>query len=270
MAKASEQFRQSDVALWGIVALVCGGLAVLGSNVAAMVPQSVLGGLHQPRIAGSSIETLRQQVADLSDQTTRLQRENTALLSRLSVQEKSDSDVVRRVGALEVSMPKLLEAIPDTALVDRGSVTASITPNDAETFPVEGGSVAIRQVPMAGVTPSDVPGQPLPEALPQQVAAIAPAPLSYGVQLGAAVPPEGTQALWADLNLKLGPLLLGLVPLVADDASGQFRRIIVGPFEELSVARALCERFERVSIACAPSAYSGTVFDPVGEPSEGG
>src|SRR5690606_33350150 len=103
------------------------------------------------------------------------------------------------------------------------------------------------------------------EALPQQVAAIAPAPTSYGVALGAAVPEDGTQALWTDLNVKLGPLLLGLVPLVSDDSNSDLKRIVVGPFEELSVARALCERFERVSIACAPSAYTGTVFDPVGE-----
>src|SRR5690606_37355682 len=122
---------------------------------------------------------------------------------------------------------------PDTALVDRSAVTASIGPDGSQTFNAEGGSVSVRQAPMAGTAAPDADlAQPLPDALPQQVAAIAPAPASYGVALGAAVPENGTEALWADLNGKLGPLLLGIVPLVSDDSTTDLKRIVVGPFEE--------------------------------------
>lgn len=84
---------------------------------------------------------------------------------------------------------------------------------------------------------------------------------AYGIAVGAAVPFEQTPALWSDLTLKLGPLLFGLSPLVTDEANGEGKRIVVGPIEELAEARALCQRFERVSIACIPMPFSGTPLD---------
>ncbi|MDN5850681.1 MAG: hypothetical protein L0H63_13765, partial [Nitrococcus sp.] len=62
MANASEQFRQSDVTRWAIVALVCAGLAVLAANVSALLPRSVLDGLHLTRLEGASVENLRSLV----------------------------------------------------------------------------------------------------------------------------------------------------------------------------------------------------------------
>ena len=68
-----------------MVALACGGLAVFGANVAALLPNSVLGGLHQPRLAGTaSIESLRSQVASLRDETVLLRRETMLLTSRFA------------------------------------------------------------------------------------------------------------------------------------------------------------------------------------------
>jgi hypothetical protein len=258
VAKASEQFRQSDVTIWGIVALVFGGLAVLGANISAVVPQGLLASLHQPRVAGPSVETLRQELADLKRDSARLQRENVALNTRFSMQERSGNDVIRRVAALEVSVPKLLEGLPDSVLVDRANLTASVGENDAQTFDADGGSVTVRQVPMPGLGTVVAPDQPLPEPVVPQTALVATAPAAYGIAIGAPVGDEQLVALWGDLNLKLGPLLLGLAPVVSEDSTGTLKRIVVGPFTELSEARALCERFERVSIACTPGSYSGT------------
>lgn len=258
MAKASEQFRQSDVTAWGIVALVCGGLAVLGANISAVVPQSVLGGLHQPRIAGPSLETLRQEVAELKQDSARLQRENAALTTRFSMQERSGNDVVRRVAALEVSVPKLLETLPASALVDRVNQTASVGDNQALSFDAEGGTVAVRQLPLPGLAAENATSQPLPPPVVPAPAQTASAPGAYGIAIGAPVATGQLDALWGDLTLKLGPLLLGLSPLVSDDSTGTLKHIVVGPFEEMADARMLCERFERVSIACIPGAYSGT------------
>ena len=56
MAKASEQFRQSDVTTWGIVALVLSGIAVMGANVSALMPRDVLAGLHKTRLEGASVD----------------------------------------------------------------------------------------------------------------------------------------------------------------------------------------------------------------------
>lgn len=253
VAKASEQFRQSDVTLWGIVALVCAGLAVFGSNVSLLVPDSIIGGLHQPRVAGASIETLRREVSDLRGETTRLKRENELLLSRFTLQERSGSEITRRVGALEVSVPLLLETQRND-MIDRASVTASILADDAVSFDAEGGSVTVRQ----SALPLAVADQPLPAPLETQTAMAIPNQNAYGVALGAAVPFEQAPALWTDLTLKLGPLLFGLAPLLGDEANGNDKRLIVGPIAELAEARSLCQRFERVSIACMPMPYDGT------------
>ncbi len=242
--------------IWGVVALVCVALAVFGSNISVLLPQSVIAGLHQPRVAGASIETLRAQVAGLRDETNRLKRENELLVSRFTMQERSSNEVTRRVGALEVSVPRLLETMPQGASVDR-SFTASIGANETLTFDTEGGSVAVRQSPLPQASTAGEQ-QPLPAIIAPQVALAMPNEDAYGIAIGAAVPFEETPALWSDLTLKLGPLLFGLSPLVVDAAEGDDKRIVVGPIELLAEARSLCERFERVSIACIPMPYSGT------------
>ena len=263
MAKASEQFRQSDVTVWGIVALVCVALAVFGSNIALLVPQSFIGGLHQPRVAGASIETLRREVSNLQDETIRLKRENELLVTRFSMQERSGNDITRRVGALETTVPRILESLPTGAAVDRSNLTASIGANQTLTYEAEGGSVAVKQSAMPQATATEAIDQPLPAPVPSQdtMAMALPNENAYGIAVGAAVPFEDTPALWSDLTLKLGPLLFGLSPLVADEANGDDKRIVVGPIAELAEARALCQRFERVSIACIPMPYSGTPLD---------
>jgi len=247
------------VTIWGIVALVCVALAVFGSNISLLVPQSIIGGLHQPRVAGASIETLRQQVAELSEETARLKRENELLVTRFTMQERSSNEVTRRVGALEVSVPRLLETMPNGVMVDRSTLTSSIGANETLTFDADGGSVAVRRstLPEAAPAPADT-SQPLPAAVEPQTALALPNENAYGIAIGAAVPFEETPALWSDLTLKLGPLLFGLAPLVVDEANGDNKRIVVGPIAELAEARALCQRFERVSIACIPMPYSGT------------
>lgn len=254
MAKASEQFRQSDVTLWGITALVCVGLAVFGSNASLLVPQGVIAGLHQPRISGATIETLRREVGALRDDTTRLRRENEQLLSRFALQEKSGSDVVRRVGALEVTVPLMLENQASVAMIDRANTTASIGAGETLSFNAEGGSVSVRQTAL----PQMMPAQPLPAPVAPQSAAPAPNQNAYGIAIGAAVPFEQAPSLWSDLTLKLGPLLFGLAPLLVDETNSSDKRIVVGPIEALSSARELCERFERVSISCMPMPYDGT------------
>jgi len=244
------------------VALVCAALAVFGSNISLLVPQSILGGLHQPRIAGASIETLRQQVSDLREQTNRLKRENELLVSRFAMQERSGNEITRRVGALEVTVPRMLESLPGGAGVDRSMFTASIGANETLTFDAEGGSVAVRQSALPQAVPvqtsDDETQQPLPAIVAPQLAMAMPNENAYGIAIGAAVPFEQTPALWSDLTLKLGPLLFGLSPLLVDQANGDDKRIVVGPIAELNEARALCQRFERVSIACMPMPYTGT------------
>lgn len=259
MAKASEQFRQSDVTTWGIVALVVGGLAVMGANVSAAIPGGILSGLHKTRIEGASLDQLRQQVADLRDQTLQLKRENSVLATRFALEEQQGNEVVQRVGALEVSIPRLLEALPDDAAIDRSSLTASIGAGETLSYDADGGSVSIRQQPMAEALPP-IPGeQPLPARVDQAATTAAiPNEAAFGIALGPTVSFEQAPETWRDLSMKLGPLLFGLAPLLVDEANTDDKRIVVGPITQLSEATALCARLERISISCMPMPFTGT------------
>ncbi|UJW86001.1 hypothetical protein [Devosia sp. SL43] len=258
MAKASEQFRQSDVTTWGIVALVVGGLAMMGANVSAALPAGILGGLHKTRIEGASLDQLRQQVADLRDETLQLKRENSVLATRFALEEQQGNEVVRRVGALEVSIPTLLEALPDDAAIDRSSLTASIGEGETLSYDADGGSVSIRQQPMAEALPP-LPGeQALPAPVDQTTTAAIPNEAAFGIALGPTVSFEQAPESWRDLSMKLGPLLFGLAPLLTDEANTDDKRIVVGPITQLSEATALCARLERISISCMPMPFTGT------------
>ena len=254
MAKASEQFRQSDVTSWGIIALVCGAVAVLGANISAVIPSSVLGGLHKTRIEGASVDQLRQQVADLREQTLQLRRDNTVLTARFALAEQQGNAVQHRVGALEVSLPRLLEYQTANPAIDRGAVTASV--GEGLVYDADGGSVRVRQQPMTDAAAATAQ-QPLPDIV--ETASFAqPNTMAFGMALGTAITRDQAPGAWNDLSVKLGPLLFGLSPLLAEQGSDGKQHIVVGPIAALSEATALCTRLERISISCLPVLFTGT------------
>lgn len=258
MAKASEQFRQSDVTTWGIVALVLSGIAVMGANVSALMPQGVLAGLHKTRIEGASIEQLRVQVSELREEQVRLRRENGVLTARFALDEQRGNEITRRVGALEVSLPVLLESLPDGANIDRNNLTAAIGKDPALVYEADGGSVVVRQQPMAEALPVPPGEQPLPAPVAEVASIPVPNEAAFGVALGPAIAFEQAPDAWRDLTMKLGPLLFGLAPMLVDEANSDNQRIIVGPINQLSEATALCARLERLSVSCLPMPFTGT------------
>ncbi|WP_127752648.1 hypothetical protein [Devosia sp. 1566] len=256
MANPSGHFRQSDVTRWAIIALVCSALAVLAANVSALLPPSVLNGLHKSRLEGASLEQLQDQVAELNSETVRLRRDNGTLLNRFALQEQAGRQTVQRVGALEVSVPNLLEALPAGLGIDREAVTASVGEDGSVVEEAQGGSVRIRRTPLPAL-PSLSPNQPLPERLGVQQAATGEGS-AFGVAVGDAIAPAEANAAWRELQDKVGPLLLGLVPLLGQQAGSEQERIIAGPMGEEGEAAALCARLQQVSIACSPAPYRGT------------
>lgn len=247
MAKASDQFRASDVTFWGVTALFCCGAAVLSANVAALVPAGFFVGLHTSRADGTTISQLRSQVATLVEESVRMRRENNVLLQRFTLAEQARNEVTQRVGALEVSLPTLLEKMPAATGIDR-SVTASISEEEPQTFEAEGGSVAVQQKPL------------LPRAAPavpqQEMATAVPSGESFAIALGFPVAADEAEGEWQELSARVGTLLLGLAPLLQDTGNGA-ARLVAGPLDTTTQADALCGRLDLVGIPCQTVRFTG-------------
>ena len=244
----TEQFQQSDVAGWGIAALVCAGMAVIGANIGGLIPSSALNALHSPRNDAASLTQLRQQVAELRTETAQLRRQNEVLTTRFSLQEQSGNEVVRRVGALEVSMPNLAEMRPAIGSIDRSVTTASITNNVGHQVAAEGGTVVVHQSPLQ---------QPLPAPIAVPTASSG-AQVGYAVALGSSFAAGQAATQWHDLEVRLGSLLIDMSPLVTEGAGANQQRLVAGPIPQMSEARDFCQRLEQMEIACSPTSFAGS------------
>lgn len=261
LARTSEQFRQSDVRNWGLVALMCGGLAVFGANVSAILPSSLLVGLHTSHLEGASLVQLRQEIAELRTESARLRRDNEIFNARFSLQEQAGSDATRRIGALEVSVPLLIESLPASSGIDRSTFTASIGAQNGELLAAEGGSVLVRQVPLPNAAAQLDASQPLPA----RIASAGETPImpaTHGIAIGPSFTPASASAQWRDLEIRLGSVLGELTPIVADSGSKGQARIVVGPFAQAEEARSMCQRLEQMDVSCMPTDYTGTQLTP--------
>ncbi|KQT51262.1 hypothetical protein ASG47_19025 [Devosia sp. Leaf420] len=246
LATIPEDITQSDVTAWGVVALVCTGLAVLGANLATLLPSSALLALHSPRNDAVSIVQIRQQVAELRAATAELRRQNDTLTTRFSLQEQSGGEAARRLGALEVALPVIMESRPTIAPIDRTVTTASITGTPSQQFEAEGGTVVVRQSPLE---------QPIPA--PIQLASASGAQVGYAVAVGSSFSPGQAAMQWRNLEVQLGSLTVDLTPLLSNATDSNQQRIVLGPIAKLSDARDLCAKLEQREIACSPASYAG-------------
>lgn len=257
------EIRASDITVWGMITLGIWAVAVLGANISGVVPQGVFAALHASRLDGGTLNQLRGQVATLEQEASRMRRENNQLLQRFTMNEDAAGAVTRRVGALEVSVPKLLEerrvaAAPPQALDP--TATGSIGAGKVVTFEVEGGSVAVQQKPMSQSGEprfSVVPlGDDIPAAIPR-LATLDPAQPALGVALGFPVSATDAEASWQDLLARAGDALGGLTPLLSPPDAAGARRIIAGPAADQSAAQELCSRLDAVGTPCEPAPFTG-------------
>lgn len=253
--KAADQFRSSDVTRWGITALAIWGVAVLSANLSGLVPSGVFAALHASRVEGATMAQLRQQVAGLQDESARLKRETAQLLQRFDMNEDSTSAITRRVGALEVSLPKLVEQqFSRTQPVDpiaTGSIDKPIT------FEVDGGTVEVRQQPL--VPGAEVKFKPVPvaAAMPPE---IAPDGSSMGIALGFPVTADEAEARWQEMLADAGTMLMGLKPVLATTKDGTRGLIVAGPVTDKASALDLCKRLDTQGIPCEAQPYAGEPF----------
>lgn len=235
--------------MWGIIALCCWGGAVLLANVSAVIPNSVFAGLHASRLDGATVGQLRMQVATLGDEAKRMRTENNLLLQRFDRAEEASKEAVRRIGALEVSVPNAVETRSGNAGpgIDR-MPTASIGEN-AVSFDAEGGSVSVVRKPL-------IQDRPVIEQMPTTISPSADTS-AFGLALGFPISPDDAEAQWQSLAAKVGTLLLGLAPLLQDVDGEDGKMIVAGPVTDRAQAEQLCVRMDRVGIPCVPKPFEG-------------
>jgi hypothetical protein len=255
LAKPVEHFRASDITFWGAFTLVTWTVAVLGANVSAFIPDGVLGGLHASRLDGASFNQLRGQVADLASEAARLRQENTVLMQRFALNEQASGEVARRVGALELTVPQVLDALNARGPgIDTGT-TASTGTSPPTSFDVEGGSVSYTTTPMTAVNSRTASArQPMPESIEP----VLPDSGAFGIALGPPIDADEGETAWRSMSDKVGTLMLGMGPLLANVEGSAGKRLVIGPIATESDARQLCGRMAKVGIACASVPFIGT------------
>lgn len=256
MAGWREQFQSRDVTFWGVFALAAWAVAIVGGNVAGLIPEGVLAGLHASRLEGANLNQLRGQMEQLQSQAAELRQENAVLLQRFMINEQQSGEVTRRVGALEVTMPKVIESINSGAGVDGSAVTASTKTGATTSFDADGGSVTYTRTPLSGsdLASETAPQQPMPQRLTGQAT---PDPASFGIALGPPIDADEAEGAWGSMNTKVGTLLVGLAPILAHVEGGSGRRLVVGPISTEADARELCGRMAKIGIACASVPFIG-------------
>ena len=176
MARARDQFRQQDVTFWGIVALSCGALGLLSANISALLPDSAFAALHATRLGGASASEVHSALDALIDRQARLETAGNQLSARLDGDERTAGSVVRRVSALEDSVPKLTEALNmrQTVPIDPAIVTGAIgTPQQGfskePVAPIRADAqqsdAATSPVPLTGSQATAAGSQPMPAAI---------------------------------------------------------------------------------------------------------
>ncbi|WP_029039868.1 hypothetical protein [Cucumibacter marinus] len=256
---------KKDFMRWGVAAVASVALAVMSTNLAAYLPENWLVGLHATRIETGNMVGMKAEVDRMRIELARAERTNAVLNTRVSLMEDNRTNFARRVGALELSIPMLLESLPPDADLDYNLLTAAIGEDLlSETREVEGGILVVKRSPMF---PSEeelaaanaARTQPMPDSLDAVRG-----PLrefdghSVGLVIGAPVAPGDAPAAWQAIRQDVGGLLIGLDPLLDPKLSEEGEtRLIAGPVASLAEAERLCAEIGRAELQCSTADYAG-------------
>lgn len=265
MGRISNQTRHRDIAGWGIAAVICGALAVLSVNVGGYIPDHLLTGLQTTRLQGGNFNQIRAQVSEMRGEAVRTASDYRAMSNRLNLLDDDSGEVVRRLAAVERSLPLLIESLPLHSDIDRSLLTASIAAAAGEVYEIDGGTIIVRQSPLFENRDAFTADQPIPPVaivppmgegldVPERTGALD----MQGIAIGPAIQPEGARDHWNTLMIHAGPLLLGTVPLLGEGEGAGQTRIVTGPLPDFASAETLCGRLGRMGIACDPVPYEGS------------
>jgi hypothetical protein len=254
LARVADQFTGRDLTFWAVFALVCWGIAGVGGALGFLVPQDIFNGLHASRLRPATLTQLEGEVSDLGAAAADLEQQNDVVRQRLTLGEMHNADVTKRVGALELQVPKLLEATREAQPLDAGAITAA-TGGEVTTMPADGGSVRYTMAPLTG-GPAGIEA-PAAQPMPRTLTPMRSDASRFGVALGPPIVSEDGATAWLDLNDRIGTLLLGLKPLLGHVEGSASRRLVAGPLGSEAETRTLCGQIAKVGIACAAVPFIG-------------
>lgn len=246
------QFKQSDMRLWGFVAVTALTTMLVFSSAGLLLPKGWNNILKETPNNLGTLAQVQSELRAMRMEFAAIKRESNVADSRLNLGEESNSFVSKRVRALEASIPILLEALPPGAQVDKNLITASINQaNGEEIIRLDDDlkvsrSYLFENLPLAERAPPEMQ-QDLPEivasidgnAVPTEVmqdaedgadnqtldavdpqttasidamAALPETDLTYGVILGPKIDKNKAQLNWLNIKSNVGTLLLGLEP----------------------------------------------------------
>jgi 2-oxoglutarate dehydrogenase E2 component (dihydrolipoamide succinyltransferase) len=148
------------------------------------------------------------------------------------------------------------------------SPLSSPVPLAAATRPDPIVEAAISPDPATPASPAPAAASPaaIPAAAPPAANPVAASPgnvRSIGVAVGAPVTPSAALSAWQGLAAKIGILLVGTSPLLADDpAGGDGKVLVAGPLPDIATAGKLCADVDRAGITCTPMPYVGSPLQP--------
>lgn len=266
--RAPQQTDQSDIARWGIAALVAGSVAILSANIAAFIPGHMLMGLHSTRLSAGNLNQLGSRIEQIQLDSQRTARDTRMLIARLDLLDDDSGETVRRLAAVERSLPLLIESLPLTADIDRSLLTASILSTGGEVYEAQGGTIVIRQSSLFADLDEEA-GQPMPPVLeamasPRAEAEFGAPPL--GLALGFPVQPDAASVLWAEIAALAGDSLMGSVPLLATDDHDGLVQIVAGPFAGETSTATLCSELTDHGIKCSVTAYEAAEMRALDRP----
>lgn len=126
------QFKQSDMRLWGLVAIAALTVMLVFSSASLLIPKGWNNMLKETPDNLGTVAQLQSELRSIRMEFAAMKRQSNVTDSRLNLGEESNSFVSRRVRALESSIPILLEALPPGAQLDKSLVTASINEANGE------------------------------------------------------------------------------------------------------------------------------------------
>jgi hypothetical protein len=192
--------------------------------------------------------------------------------ARALPQEPADGPGPTSLGALHPAAPadhNVPQPAPpvETAIVDPPSPATTQSsarprpaagPDPAATLPLPRPrpASAAGAGPTASAVPATHPAAAAPEGVPARPAPGIPAEPAVGVAVGAPVEPSRAFAAWQDLAARIGVLLVGTSPVLAENPGGG-QVLVAGPIESIATANRLCKEIVAAGIACKPVSYAG-------------